>query len=132
MTKRQALMRAMADRRGMTLIEIMVVIAIIGILSTAIGFGVVSYLNKAKVDAAEAQVRQVSQTIELYAAENNYPNDLREIVESKLLKEKKLKDPWQEELLYNVGGRGDSDSQFTLCSKGPDRSEGGDDDICND
>ena len=40
----------LANARGMTLLEIMVVIAIIGILSTAIGYGVVNYMQKAKVD----------------------------------------------------------------------------------
>ena len=50
--------------RGMTLLEIMVVIAIIGILSSAIGVSVVTYMEKAKVDAAKAQLRQVANAVE--------------------------------------------------------------------
>ncbi len=129
---RRATRRALAaGRRGMTLIEIMVVIAIIGIVSSAIGVGVVAYLNKAKVDACRAQIRKVAGAVTLYAAENDYPSDLRALLEQKLVKEKDLKDQWKEELIYSYPSSSD-DKEFDLCSKGPDKVEGNEDDICND
>ena len=124
---------AMAAARGMTLLEIMVVIAIIGIVATAIGVGVVGYLNKAKVDACKAQVRNISQALDIFAADADYPTGLTTLAEgaNAPLKPKQLKDPWGQEFIYNYpsqkgGGR------YDLCSKGPDRREGTEDDICND
>ncbi len=123
--------RLMAQR-GMTLIEIMVVIAIIGILSTAIGFGVVNYMQKAKVDACKAQLRTVANGVDLFAAENDFPSDLRDVVESKLVKEKQLVDPWKQDFIYNYPATKGQDNAYDLCSKGPDKVEGNDDDICHD
>ncbi len=121
----------LAAQRGMTLIEIMVVIAIIGILSTAIGFGVVNYMKKSKIDATKAQIRTMSNAVDLYAAENDFPTDLRTVVDANLIKEKQLKDPWQQDFVYAYPGRRDG-FEYDLCSKGPDKVEGNDDDICND
>ncbi len=124
-------LRIAANHRGMTLIEIMVVIAIIGILSTAIGVGVVNFMQKAKVDSAKAQLRTVANGIDLYAAENDFPTDLREVLEKKLVQEKQLQDPWKQDLIYNYPASRNSDNQYDLCSKGPDKVEGSEDDICN-
>jgi general secretion pathway protein G len=121
-----------AVQRGMTLIEIMVVIAIIGILSTAIGVGVVNYMKKAKVDATKAQLRTVANAVDLYAAENDFPSDLRVVLEDKLVKEKQLVDPWREDFIYSYPGSRNPDNTYDLCSKGPDKVEGNDDDLCND
>jgi general secretion pathway protein G len=122
----------LAAQRGMTMIEIMVVIAIIGILSSAISVGVLNMMQKAKVDATSAQLRTVGNAIDLYAAEKDFPTDLREVVESRLLKEKQLVDPWQQDIIYNQPAQRNSDNAYDLCSKGPDKAEGNDDDICND
>jgi general secretion pathway protein G len=117
----------------MTLLEIMVVIAIIGIVATAIGVGVVGYLNKAKIDACKAQIRNISQALDIWAADSDYPTSLSGLAEgmNAPLKPKQLKDPWQQEFIYNYpsskGGQ-----MYDLCSRGPDRREGTEDDICND
>lgn len=120
-----------SNARGMTLIEIMVVIAIIGILSSAITFGVFTYLKKAKVDACKAQLRTIANALTIYAAEEDFPNSLSVLTEGAgaPLKPEKLKDPWKQEVIYNYpSARGDS--EFDLCSKGPDKQEGTEDDIC--
>ena len=118
--------------RGMTLLEIMVVIAIIGILSSAIGISVVTYMEKAKVDATKAQMRQVANAVELYAVENDWPTDLREVLDAKMIKERQLQDPWKQDLIYSYPANSGSDNRYDLCSKGPDKVEGNDDDVCND
>lgn len=120
--------------RGMTLLEIMVVIAIIGIVATAITVGVVGYLNKAKVKACAALIQNISQQLDLYyATESEYPSNLSVLAEGPgaPLKEKQLKDQWGQEFVYNYPAQGDS-RVYDLCSKGPDKSEGSEDDICND
>lgn len=119
--------------RGMTLLEIMVVIAIIGIVATAIGVGVVGYLAKAKIDACKAQIRNISQALDIYAADSDYPSSLSVLAEGPgaPLKEKQLKDPWGQPFIYNVPSvRGSG--PYDICSKGPDRREGTEDDICNE
>ncbi len=125
-------MNRLSNVRGMTLLEIMVVIAIIGILSSAIGVSVVTYMEKAKVDAAKAQLRQVANAVELYAVENDWPTDLREVLDAKMVKEKQLVDPWKQDLLYSYPASRGGDNRYDLCSKGPDKVDGNDDDVCND
>jgi general secretion pathway protein G len=119
--------------RGMTMLEIMVVIAIIGIVSTAIGVGVVGYLNKAKVDACKAQIRNIAQALDITAADSDYPTALTVLTEgaNAPLKAKQLKDPWQQEFIYNYPSQ-KGQTRYDLCSKGPDKREGTEDDVCND
>lgn len=120
--------------RGMTLLEIMVVIAIIGIVATAIGVGVVGYLNKAKINACKAQIRNIAQALDIYAADSDYPSSLSVLTEGPgaPLKEKQLKDPWGQPFIYAYPAQHSSSAPYDLCSKGPDRREGTEDDICNE
>ncbi len=124
---------AQAAFRGMTLLEIMVVIAIIGIVATAVSVGVVGYLNKARVNATKTQIGTVANAIQMYALDGDYPSSLTVLTEGAgaPLKPKQLKDPWGQDLLYNYPSQ-DANLEFDLCSKGPDRREGTEDDICND
>ena len=117
--------------RGFTLLEIMVVIAIIGLLATAVSIGVMSSLKKAKVHTAKIQLNTIAQALnQYYLDQNDYPSSLEDLTKGSdaLLKEKQLKDPWGEEFVYSPTSRGEAD--FTLCSKGPDKREGTEDDIC--
>jgi general secretion pathway protein G len=114
--------------RGMTLIEIMVVIVIIGVLGSALAYGVFGMLGDARADAARAQVATVGGVVEAYEARNgDFPASLAELTEGKnpKLKPDNLKDPWKQELNYQASGDG-----FTLCSNGQDKKSGGEDDVC--
>lgn len=113
---------------GMTLIEIMVVIVIIGVLGSALAYGVFGMLGEAREDTAKAQVATVGQVVESYEARNGeFPDSLEMLTEGKKakLKVQNLKDPWQQPLQYSSSGEG-----FTLCSNGADKKPGGEDDIC--
>jgi general secretion pathway protein G len=117
--------------RGMTLIEIMVVIAIISIMSAAIGYGVMNYLARAKIDIGKNQLRVIANALDIYSVEEDYPDSLSALAQGKnpLLKENQLKDPWKQDVIYNYPAS-KSDGTYDLCSKGPDRKEGTEDDIC--
>ena len=125
------------DTRGMTLVEIMVVITIIGIMTGAIGFAVFNYLARAKIKTTKMQIKKVAQVLINYAEdiENNedgYPNSLDVLAQGKyaLLKKRDLKDGWGQPLMYNYPAQKNPDAPFDICSKGPDKKEGGEDDIC--
>jgi len=125
--------RGSRGERGMTLIEIMVVIAIIGIVMSAVGYGVMNYLAEAKVDAARVSIEKIASVLEMYYARHDeYPNDLTELTKAAgkskraALKKSDMKDPWKKKWLYSV----DADS-FKLCSSGPDKKDNSDDDICH-
>ncbi len=132
MNQKQEFAKRLVNQRGMTLIEIMVVIAIIGILSTAIGFGVVNYLKESKSSVAELSLSKVAQALDAYyTLESEYPNSLDDLTAGKnpLLKSKDMKDPWKSDLVYRYPG---NEGEFDLCSKGPDKRENTDDDICRE
>ena len=65
MKTRIAAKSSKAAFRGMTLLEIMVVIAIIGIVATAVSVGVVGYLNKARVNATKSQIGTISNALQM-------------------------------------------------------------------
>jgi general secretion pathway protein G len=118
--------------RGMTLIEILVVIAIIGIVATVVAVGVVGYLRDAKIETTKTLVDNVAKAVASYAVthKGNLPSDLELLVKKQYVKKNQLKDPWDNELEYRGDSDGDIDS-FTLCSAGPDGSSGTEDDICS-
>lgn len=136
MNWRNALMSRKASfqaARGMTLLEIMVVIAIIGIVMTAIGVGVVGYLNKAKISATKSQLSNIANAVQMYSLDGDYPANLQVLTEGAgaPLKPKQLKDPWGQDFRYAYPSQ-EKSREFDLCSNGPDRRSGGEDDICQE
>lgn len=125
--------KLLSSQKGMTLIEIMVVIAIIGMVTGAIGFGVTRYLSDAKVDAAKIQLDKIGTILETkFAKDGEYPSSLDELTKKgkggskAYLEESSLKDPWKTKFIYSP-----SEDGFKLCSAGPDKREGTDDDQCH-
>jgi type IV pilus assembly protein PilA len=67
-------------KSGFTLVEVMIVVAILGILAAIVMPQVQGYTQKAKEAAAKDNLRILREAIERYAAEHNdvppgYPND---------------------------------------------------------
>ncbi|MFT5429485.1 MAG: general secretion pathway protein G [Myxococcota bacterium] len=116
--------------KGMTLIEILVVIAIIGIVATVVAVGVVGAMKDAKIESTKTLVDNVAKSAATYAVTHRrLPKDLGELVEKKYIKKNQMKDPWDNDLEYQAGNSGAIDD-FTLCSSGPDGTPG-EDDICS-
>ncbi|QSQ26081.1 type II secretion system protein GspG [Pyxidicoccus parkwayensis] len=95
--------------RGMTLIEIMVVITILGLIAAAVGIAVIPMLGVAKKDTAALDIKTIQTALDLhYAMKGRYPDTsagLNALVESHALA-KLPKDPWGNDYVYsNEGGR---------------------------
>lgn len=114
-------------RRGMTIIEIMVVMGIIAIIGTAIAFGAVQIFGDSQVDAARAQVRTIQTGLDsFYIKYREYPDRLEALVEAGYLEPEQLEDPWKKPIVLRVTGA----QSYEVCSGGEDLSVNGQDDIC--
>lgn len=109
--------------RGMTLIEIIVVITILALITAAVGVAVIPKLDEAKVDTAKLDIKNIEAALKLYyAKKGNYPDTgsgLKALVDTQNL-EKIPVDPWGTEYVYlNEGGKP------VLVSYGKDKAPGG-------
>lgn len=133
--------------RGFTLIEIMVVIAILGILAALIVPRIVGRTDDARIAAAKTDIATLMQALKLYRLDNaRYPSTeqgLRALIEKPtseplppnwkqggyLERNSVPKDPWGKEYQYlNPGQRGEIDV-FSLGADGAAGGEGNNADI---
>ncbi len=130
---KHAIRRAAAPR-GMTLIEILVVLVILGLIATAVAVNVVGRAGQARVDRAKTDVQRIaSDGVEAFKVmKGRYPTTeegLKLLIDEKFLKpnspEGKLKDPWDREYVYLSPGQAHPDS-FDVKSYGADGQPGGD------
>jgi general secretion pathway protein G len=128
--KNLALARAArAAAAGFTLLEVMVVLAIIGLIAGGIGVTVFNQFKKGQVKIAKTTVGEISGAVQQYMMENNSecPKGMDDLVAKKNLK-KVIKDPWGKEFLIKCPGSNDTDGA-DVSSSGPDKAEGTGDDI---
>ncbi len=89
--------------RGMTLIEIMVVITIIGLIAAAVTVAVLPQLQKAQIDRANLDIKSIEGALKLYyARKGNYPDTalgLKGLVDQQIL-DKVPQDPWNHDYVY--------------------------------
>ena len=116
---------------GMTLIEIMVVVAIIGLLMGTVGVVAYNRFKKAQVTNSRQILKNVETAIETYMMDNNgkCPKDLKELHTTRILN-KDPKDAWGQELIFKCPGDHNKDTA-DIVSIGPDRREGTEDDLRN-
>ncbi len=119
------------SQRGMTLIEIMIVIVLIGGILAVVGGQIFKNKDSANHRLAEIQVQKVAANIEQYNSDvGEYPRTLEDLVTDPQAdgwlgpygSTKDLKDPFNKPLHYTVPGE---NSEFDLVSYGKDGQPGG-------
>jgi general secretion pathway protein G len=129
--------------RGFTLMEMILVLAIISVLVGLGVFAMTNVLGDAEVGKASADVRTMeTNLIRFKTMAGRYPTQ-SEGLEAfytrpsgsppvrgwrQIMKEEAIYDPWGEKYQYRMPGRKNA-SSYDIFSKGPDKTEGTDDDV---
>ena len=124
MKNRTRMAQRLASQRGMTLIEIMVVIAILGMMATIITVAYVRYLDQSKVDGTKIQMQNVVQALDAYKVQYGaYPSTEQGLQElaSKGVMPSLPKDKWEREFEYIRH----NSSSYAIKSYGADGQAGG-------
>ena len=118
---------------GFSLIEILVVIALIGIVATLVIRNVGGGFAGGQAKAAKSQIASVGMSIEQYYLDNgSYPERLEDLVQKPAnatnwngpyAKQSQLNDPWGSPIDYRAPGENGRD--FDLVSLGKDKRPGG-------
>lgn len=118
---------------GFTLVELLVVLAILGMIAAFAAPQIFKYLGSAKQDSAKIQIENLSTGLDLYKLETgHYPASLSALVEKPpgeakwngpYLKKRVIpKDPWDRDYIYQYPfGNG----LYELKSYGADGQDGG-------
>jgi general secretion pathway protein G len=129
--------RSLVSARGMTLIEILVVLVLIGIVLGIVGGNFIGKGEKAKSDAARIEIGQISQTLDLYKLEiGRYPTTqegLQALISAPAgvnnwngpywKRQAIPRDPWGNEYKYVSPAQS---AAYEILSYGADGKEGGD------
>jgi len=129
--KSRLLANSTRSRRGMSLTEIMVVIAIIGIVGSVIAVNVFSFLDDAAVDGTKIQIRNMEKGLIAYAAKHKgkFPSGSEGLDAAKKYfgdKGEVPVDQWGNAFLYSSPGS-HGDHPYEIVSLGKDGKEGGED-----
>jgi general secretion pathway protein G len=128
--------RRREHERGFTLVELLVVLAILGLLIGLVAPQVLKYLGRARSDAAHLDIENLSSALDLYKLdERHYPTQqegLAALIErpagsegwnGPYLKQKKLPtDPWGHPYIYRMPGE---HGEYDLYTLGADNTPGG-------
>ena len=110
-----------------TLLEMMLVVAIMGILMSVAVWNIVGTGEKARIRATEQSLKTIESALKAYKTDKgNFPTGLQALVSSKLMDDK-FKDSWKHDIEYRMPGA--NGREYSLVSAGPDGQIGTEDDI---
>lgn len=123
--------RRQVNQAGMTLIEILIVLAIIASIMAFLVPGVTRQLDKAKVQETRIMIGQLMNALNLYYTDcGSFPQSLDGLMTAdgncpnwgpEPYVRKAPKDSWNRDFVYSLDG-----NQYTIISLGADGREGGD------
>ena len=128
--------RSRCGEGGFTLLELLVVLAIMGLLAAIVAPQVLKYLGSSRSQTAKVQIQNITAALELYRLDvGRYPTQeegLGALVAAPatapgwngpyLQKSAALRDPWAQPYLYKIPGQHGEMDVYTL---GSDKAEGG-------
>ena len=128
-----SILRTRRRSRAFTLIELLAVIAILGLIAAFAVPQVLKWVSGARSDSARIQIEALGSSIDLYRLEvGTFPPTLEALVEKPngadrwngpYIKKKVIpKDPWGNSYIYRYPG---NNGEYDLVSLGADNSEGG-------
>lgn len=122
-----------SSQRGLTLVEILVVLIILGIVMTFLGSRILGAGDQAKASLTQTKIKDIQGRIELFRTRyNSLPSSLEELTRCSektgpgcvpMANEDELTDAWNGRLQYSLdnGGR-----TYRIKSLGSDGKDGGD------
>lgn len=132
-------MQRLSRPSGFTLIELIVVIALVAVLAAVVAPNLLGKASDAQRKSAGVQLEKLGSAVELYRLETGtYPDDLLDLVERPqgvdrwagpyIRKKSQLKDPWGNDIVIQRPGQ---NGAFDLISYGGDGRPGGEGDAAD-
>ena len=115
--------RLLTSRRGMSLVEVMVVIAIILTLMSIVGYGVMQVYQGSQVDTTKLTMNKVNERVQIYMLRKKKVPSTADGLNAIFDGEEPPRDAWGNEFIYVSPGP--NGMEFDLMSLGADGREGG-------
>jgi general secretion pathway protein G len=134
-------MKRVRRKKGFTLVEVLLVLAILVVLGSLVTVSIVQVQKSSNVKTAISQIKMLESAVILYRVEigqmpealedlRTLPQGLKNQDKWRPFIDKSLPiDPWGNDYQYQVIENGD---KCLISSYGPDKNEGGNDDITNE
>ncbi len=127
--RKTSLRRTLANTRGMTIVELMIVLTIIASIMGVVGFTVFGAIDRANVKEAQIEISNLTQMVDTYFITNDprqFPGSLEDLTKGPSPLTKKVPaDPWGNPYVYKIT----SNREFEIYSVGADGIDGNDDDV---
>src|SRR5262245_43150489 len=121
----RTLRRHLRRRKGMTLVEIMIVVIIMALIATAVGFAVLPRLQEARIRSTHTDAVTVRGAAVNYMAERRQCPTMSDLVDDGFIdRSNRTTDAWDHEFTVECEG-----SDVRVLSAGPDEQMGNEDDI---
>jgi general secretion pathway protein G len=117
---------ARAAQRGVTLVEVLIVVAIMSMIATTVVVAVIPKFKGAQIETASQSAREIRNAVTRYRARgtDQCPTVAQLVSEKEIDSASKTDDPWGSAFKIECG-----DDEIWVMSSGPDKKDGTADDI---